>query len=165
MSDRRCSFSGCQKKHCARGLCNAHWQQQNLGKPLTPLRMPVQGCDYPGCTSKHYGKRLCSRHFERIHKNNLTLEAYLGLLEKQDYRCAICRSDTPGGKGSWHVDHDHSCCPGLVRDACGGCIRGLLCHSCNTGLGHFREELATLLRAVSYLGGEDASIGVAVADL
>jgi hypothetical protein len=34
---KKCSFSGCVKKHCAKGLCNSHWAQQRRGHPLTPI--------------------------------------------------------------------------------------------------------------------------------
>jgi hypothetical protein len=42
------------------------------------------------------------------------------------------------------VDHDHGCCPDEKR-SCGGCVRGLLCLRCNTGLGYIERmyELAT----------------------
>lgn len=32
-----CSFPGCQKKYCAKGLCNSHWAQQARGNKLTPI--------------------------------------------------------------------------------------------------------------------------------
>lgn len=34
---KRCSFPGCIKPHCAKGLCNSHWAQQARGKELTPI--------------------------------------------------------------------------------------------------------------------------------
>lgn len=33
-----CSFKGCSKKHCAKGLCNSHWAQQNRHGVLTPIK-------------------------------------------------------------------------------------------------------------------------------
>jgi hypothetical protein len=56
--------------------------------------------------------------------------------------CAICKSKTTGTRRAWHVDHCHST----------GKIRGILCHSCNVGIGHFKEDPAILTAAISYLG-------------
>lgn len=82
----------------------------------------------------------------------LTVADYDRMLAAQGGRCAICRANEPGGRaGRFHVDHDRSCCSG--RDSCGRCVRGLLCHSCNTGLGKFRDDPAALLAAVAYLEG------------
>lgn len=71
----------------------------------------------------------------------VTPEQYAALLEQQDNRCAICRTDTPGGKGGWHVDHDHDT----------KAVRGLLCHNCNLMLGHAQDNADTLRAALAYL--------------
>ena len=34
---KQCSFEGCTKKHCAKGLCNSHWAQQTRHGTLTPI--------------------------------------------------------------------------------------------------------------------------------
>ena len=36
--ERKCDFEGCERKHEAKGLCSAHYQQLKKGKPLTPTR-------------------------------------------------------------------------------------------------------------------------------
>jgi recombination endonuclease VII len=82
-------------------------------------------------------------------KHGLTPEAFDALLAAQDYRCAICRSDEPGGKGTWHIDHDHRCCP--TARSCTRCRRGLLCDRCNWGLGLFLDDPGILRRAIDYL--------------
>lgn len=71
----------------------------------------------------------------------ITLDDYDSLLEKQEYKCAICGTDTPNGMGRFHVDHNHAT----------GEVRGLLCHGCNTALGGFKDSPDLLLKARDYL--------------
>jgi hypothetical protein len=62
------------------------------------------------------------------------------LLDEQHGACAICRT-RPEREASMHVDHDHE----------SGAVRGLLCLSCNQGLGQFKDDPTLLLRAIVYL--------------
>lgn len=71
----------------------------------------------------------------------ITLEEYDLLLEKQGYKCAICGIDKAENVKSFAVDHCHKT----------GKVRGLLCHKCNIGLGHFDDSSNLLIKAVSYL--------------
>jgi hypothetical protein len=71
----------------------------------------------------------------------ITPEQYDDMLQAQGHRCAICRTDAPGGRGFWHVDHCHGT----------GRVRGILCHGCNTGLGNFRDNPVSLAYAIEYL--------------
>lgn len=72
----------------------------------------------------------------------ITLDDYNNLLKKQDYKCAICKTTEPLGKGNFHIDHCHK----------SEKIRGLLCHHCNVGLGHFKDNIDLLNIAIKYLG-------------
>ena len=79
---------------------------------------------------------------EDLKKNyGMTIEEFDAILASQGSQCAICRVDEPGGKGAWHVDHNH-----LTGD-----LRGLLCHNCNLGLGHFQDSPDLLRKAIQYL--------------
>jgi hypothetical protein len=64
---------------------------------------------------------------------------YDALLAKQGGVCAICRKRS---KRRLCVDHCHRT----------GTIRGLLCHACNLGLGSLKEDQASLVAALAYLG-------------
>ena len=74
--------------------------------------------------------------------------------DAQGNACAICGTQDPGKRG-WHIDHDHSCCPG--KTSCGLCVRGLLCSRCNIGLGFFLDNINALRAAEAYLERADAS--------
>lgn len=73
----------------------------------------------------------------------ITIEQYEALLEKQNNKCGICKTDitqlTEGRRLA--VDHCHST----------GQIRGLLCMRCNTALGKFNDNVDLLVNAIAYL--------------
>lgn len=85
--------------------------------------------------------RRKARH-KNWRKDGLDPEACERLLSQHNNgHCEICASRVPGGKGGWHVDHDHAT----------GKLRGILCGSCNRGLGFFRDDTDVLEAAVRYL--------------
>lgn len=90
-----------------------------------------------------WGKANRQRTYDtkRARKYGVTPEKCGEMLRKQGGGCAICRTGVPGGTGTWNVDHDHG----------SGATRGLLCISCNLGLGHFRDDPRTLQQAIEYL--------------
>ncbi len=69
----------------------------------------------------------------------ITRAEYNVMLDFQGGGCAICGCDN--GKHRMAVDHDHR----------SGKIRGLLCHSCNLGIGQFGEDTERLRKAANYL--------------
>lgn len=70
----------------------------------------------------------------------LTTDEWDALYDKQLGRCAVCLLTLAEAKKVC-VDHDHET----------GKVRGLLCHGCNVGLGHFFDDVASLQRAITYL--------------
>jgi len=82
-----------------------------------------------------------------IKKNyGLTKEQYTALLDSHNNVCAICkrpeqRTTKAGELMALHVDHSHTT----------GKIRGLLCHSCNSAIGHFEDSIHFLQSAIEYL--------------
>lgn len=83
---------------------------------------------------------LTRRESKLKYKYGLTLNDFDILLKSQNGRCAICKKK-PVVNIYLSVDHDHVT----------GKIRGLLCYYCNTGLGHFKDDLSLLQEAVKYL--------------
>lgn len=75
-----------------------------------------------------------------LRRYGITLEQRDALFTSQGSVCAVCASDTPGGKG-WHVDHCHRT----------QAVRGILCHHCNLMLGNAKDNPATLAAAITYL--------------
>lgn len=60
----------------------------------------------------------------------LTLDQYHAILERQDFGCGICGADIVSvDRRKIHIDHDHKT----------GKVRGILCASCNTGIGKLRD--------------------------
>jgi len=62
-------------------------------------------------------------------------------MNRQNYKCAICLTENPGGKGKFYIDHCHTT----------GKNRGLLCSCCNILLGQAKESKETLMNAIKYL--------------
>jgi hypothetical protein len=99
--------------------------------------------------------RLRDARLQRVHGINSS--QFIKLLEDQQGKCAICKQIPPlNQKGfSFAVDHDHSCCNNSNINkkgySCGNCIRGLLCHNCNLGLGNLKDSIELLQNAIQYL--------------
>jgi Recombination endonuclease VII len=88
---------------------------------------------------RHDHKDDRQRLLRRLTRYGISPAEYDALLAKQNGACAICRRRP---KGRLCVDHCHVT----------GRIRGLLCHSCNLALGYLRDDQASLIAAVAYLG-------------
>lgn len=61
------------------------------------------------------------------------------IYREADGKCAICAS--PRGKRNHALDHCHTT----------GKLRGVLCVNCNQGLGHFKDDVERLRKAIQYL--------------
>jgi len=104
------------------------WQQRNHDAYLE------KQADYRARGTRDHRAEHLRRTFGMTH------EAYDALLEEQGGCCAICgRAPKPGKH--LHVDHDHDT----------GEVRGLLCFSCNVGVGNFGNDVERLERTVDYL--------------
>jgi hypothetical protein len=117
--------------------------------------------DYNRARRKTSLGRIAMARSNLLVTHGLTLEQYDELYQRQRGLCAICRremsraytAESDGKRGpkpnGAHVDHDHGCCPG--RTSCGRCVRGLLCHWCNSGVSMFRDKPELMRLAIEYL--------------
>jgi hypothetical protein len=92
-----------------------------------------------------------NRVYQRIY--GITLADYWRMYKEQDGHCAICTKQM-----SLVVDHNHQT----------GRVRGLLCGSCNRGIGYLGDDPIRLQRASEYLkqfstfGGETRTDAIGV---
>jgi hypothetical protein len=72
--------------------------------------------------------------------HGITADERDALVRLQGGKCAICgRADR-----RLQVDHDHRHCPGPT--GCRQCVRGMLCRSCNSGLGLIEAHVEALVK-------------------
>ncbi len=82
---------------------------------------------------------------KRLKKLGITHEDFDAMVAVQDGRCAICNEKQPkqedGRQFHLCVDHCHKT----------GKVRGLLCRTCNTGIGQLRDDPILVKNALDYL--------------
>lgn len=95
-------------------------------------------------------------------KYGLSVAEYEAMYKEQSGLCKLCGSPPAaavGGKHTpsmvLHVDHDHTT----------GTVRGLLCRSCNHGIGSLRDDPALLEKAAAYLRASTAAAGQKIVPL
>lgn len=89
--------------------------------------------------------RACHNRIAAARRYGLSLEQYVELEQSQGGCCAICKVHADDVEHAVFtrlvVDHDHRT----------GEVRGMLCSTCNNGLGSFHDSVAKLRAAISYL--------------
>jgi hypothetical protein len=73
-------------------------------------------------------------------KYGITLEEWELLFENQGRVCKICGT-SESGKHDWNTDHCHESKK----------VRGILCNKCNLLLGHAKDDIEILFKAIEYL--------------
>lgn len=152
-----CEFEGCGNKVRARGWCTSHynrwkkygdpgWVSDREGQksrgvwkclqcsrelPLACFNKNGANSFQPRCIRCEADKRLSDKY-------GLSKDSWDALFERQGGCCAICKAIEPGGRGWWHTDHDHDCCPG--ENTCGRCVRAIICNQCNLAIGYVERH-------------------------
>jgi hypothetical protein len=155
-----CTIEGCDKPTHGRGWCGMHYKRwQDHGDPLWEPPAPTEGCAWEdGCDGDHHAKGHCRTHYMRLFKGReyklryyykLTEAEWDRIFEAQGLRCPVClRAELPGDS-TWHVHHDHRCCPG--SRSCGKCVMAILCGPCNIGMGSLGDDPERLVRAAALM--------------
>lgn len=114
--------------------------QEDMQKAVNKLCYPADHAEKRKAYYDANKERFAERG--RTYRYGMTSEQYRELDRRQEGRCAICKTPFAGiGKKHRHVDHDHAT----------GQVRGLLCGSCNQGIGYFKENVEALRAAIAYL--------------
>lgn len=93
---------------------------------------------------RHEEVKSNTRRYKLKEKYRITPEIYSEMFLSQKGRCLVCkkhRNDLPKTYGPLAVDHCHKT----------GKIRGLLCRSCNSGIGHLKDDVSLVYSALLYL--------------
>ena len=98
------------------------------------------GEDSPVFSGYDYELVVCGQCPPTTKKDHRALMLQQNILEQQGSRCAVCHGTQPGKKG-WIIDHDH-----VTRK-----VRGVLCGSCNMGLGLLKDNPDACNRAAAYI--------------
>jgi hypothetical protein len=109
--------------------------------------MPYKDRERYLSTQRGYYKKNPEAYKWRVRLNNygITKEQFFEILDKQDNKCALCNKPFESLWGNHcHIDHCHE------TDK----VRGLLCMSCNVGLGMLGDTKEKLMKAINYLEGE-----------
>ncbi len=83
--------------------------------------------------------QMSIRHLKRLRTYRLLPADFARMYLFQDKACAICQQKA--GAEDLVIDHDHK----------SGKVRGLLCGTCNTGIGMLKDRPDWARRAVGYL--------------
>jgi hypothetical protein len=113
-----------------RAWCAAH-------KEKVAERRRLSRAQHPEWKSRR-GPRPSQRKDHLKHHYGISVEEYEALLKRQGSTCAICRKESTQ---ALCVDHCH-----ITRE-----VRGLLCRTCNLGIGHFNDDPRLLHAALAYL--------------
>jgi hypothetical protein len=101
------------------------------------------GRGYRSSCKKCLNEKRADRQLrDACEQNGITLDDYQEILKRQGGVCAICRTSDCGPVARrFSIDHCHKT----------GKVRGLLCHRCNLGIGHFDDSIELLRVAIAYL--------------
>ena len=131
---------GCRCEECRSALraYNRAWRQQNPDK-MRHINRRYNRSAKSRVRKQRYRAQHPRQKFEHVKARYGVDPAYArAMLEAQQQRCAICKSDITTGH---QLDHDHATKK----------VREFLCKPCNTGIGAFKDAPELLEAAADYV--------------
>lgn len=158
---KECSVSTCDKPVLASGLCTSHYQRNAKGVDVENIPDRYDICPVFECGRRKVpSSEICKRCNQFRWRYSLTVEQVIRFWLPENRVCSNsgCRSVE-----RLHMDHDHSCCgaqshPQSNKVSCGECVRGWLCHPCNTSLGQLQENPQIIRGLLEFLEESSKSI-------
>lgn len=140
---RVCSRCGSNEEKVSfeknRKICNscrnkvAEWAKNN------PERNAAQSKKWRELNPEKAAMMVRRANLKRLY--GITLEQYNEMLEKQEYKCAVCKRPQSDFPRNFAVDHDHK----------ENFVRGLLCTNCNHRIVGRHRDIGLLRAAADYL--------------
>ena len=131
-------------KTCSK--CNETKQAIEFGKDSSKkdgLRSECKVCQNKREALRRTKPKVINQRYKASlkQKYGIDVEEYNRLFEAQKGCCKICNKHQTEFKKKLSVDHNHTT----------GKVRGLLCDSCNRGLGFLQDSPNTVASALEYL--------------
>ena len=146
-----CQVVDCNREKRRNGpktlYCHMHYRRfMTKGDPGSSEPKKVSSykdkkCYVNGCESRAMKKELCVKHYDDSKNTSFGAQE---IADMKALGCQVC-----GSFNRLTVDHDHSCCP--TAKSCSNCIRGILCHKCNTAAGLLDDDVNRMIALASYI--------------
>jgi hypothetical protein len=147
----------CSRKESKDGLRSWCMECQRLNSEEWKLKNPdkaiqmAKKSDSKRSKKRHKTTKLWEKNnpemlrTKRLRKYGLTIAQYDSMLERQNNKCAICKTHKDQFKKPLYVDHRHS----------DKIVRGLLCMKCNCAISFFQDNPDICDAAAFYLRSLD----------
>lgn len=146
-----CSVENCNKQKRRNGeksvYCDMHYARflrtGNAGKAENIKIYSYKNlkCKVTQCDKKAQKKEYCTEHYDSQRSTELDAQT---IFDMKKNGCQVC-----GSYSRLTLDHDHSCCP--EGKSCDKCVRGILCHKCNTAAGLLDDDFERMVSLASYI--------------
>lgn len=113
---------------------NKSWRDKNKEKVKKQIKL---------WQSQNKERKNLSTVFNRRKRNGFSKELFNKLLLEQNNKCAICETEIKSNNGMDTICADHNHIDNTPR--------GLLCKRCNILLGHSKDDIELLKKAITYL--------------